>query len=439
MSMFLRRRLQGYLDDLVGCLSPATVSQLAKGLNSKGVGPLGYEWELLILWGLSRAFTVEYEPGHPNAPKLDVVVRQHGDASPLFTADVRCVSDLGRHTENPVDRWSQLLATVKFDIGLAGGLSWRVEGDLQGEYRDAKMQLRLPDKAAWDGAESRIRSFLGSCKKDSKPKTLDLSDVAPGLVVSFDPRGRGLSGGHPSYTSIYSVRRNPISNALREKRQQRERARTEGLTGTILCDGGCQLLHERHSGAAEVKLRDVVLNYLEDPRAVDFVVTLAVESSYSSPLFGGKPETHAVKAQLFSLRDVGAIRPIQLAFNDLARLLPPAETSAANARAWYASGIGQSGFRRQPMKHNARQISVSARWLMDLLAGRISVEQAHREYGNDSQATKGLGANPFRRLLDDGRLPERIQVLRDRDADDDYVVFDFGEPDPAIAPFRVPK
>jgi hypothetical protein len=174
MSLFLRRRLQGYLDDLHGRVPPATIDRLVGGLNTKGIAPLGFEWEVLLLWGLSQEFTVEYETGHPNAPKLDFVVRRREDSSLFFTADVRCVSDLGRHKENPVEQWSHLLASAKIEAGLGGELSWQIEGDLEGPHRDAKMQLRLPRvKDSWETAERRIREFVGYCKKEFKPKTLD--------------------------------------------------------------------------------------------------------------------------------------------------------------------------------------------------------------------------------------------------------------------------
>lgn len=375
MSLFLRRRLQQYLDDLADHLPPKAIRQLVKGLNAKkGVGPLGHEWEVVILWGLTRRYLVDYESGHPNAPKLDLTVRRHGDTSPLFTADVRCVSDLGRHKENPVDRWSHLLGTIKFELGLRGELSWEVKGDREGPHRDAKMQLWLPESEdGWDRAESLVRSFVASCKQRSAPGALDLSELAPGLSVSFNPAGRGMTGGHPSYTTTYSLRKNPVANALRHKGRQAEKAGPSGSTGTFLCDGGCQLLHERHTGGDAVKLQDVILNYLREPRSVDFVATFAVESSYPSPMFG-KPQTHVVKPHLFSLREPERIEPVRVALRDLAQHLPLAETSPANAHAWYASGTGQVGFRRQPMNLKSNRVSVSARWLMELLAGRISVE-----------------------------------------------------------------
>ena len=439
MSLFLRRRLQEYLDGLAAHLPPAAISQLVKGLNAKkGVSPLGHEWEVVILWGLTRTYSVEYESGHPNAPKLDLRVCRHGESSPLFVADMRCVSDLGRHQENPVDRLSHLLGTAKLELGLGGGLSWEVKGHPEGPYRDAKMQLWLPeDDDAWDSAEKLVRSFVTSCKQQSARQTLDLSELAPCLSVSFDPAARGISGGYPSYTTTYSVRRNPVANALRNKARQAQRAGASGFTGTFLCDGGCQLLHERHTGGDAVKLHDVILNYLRQTRAVDFVATFAVESSHPWPLLG-KQETHVVKPHLFSLRDPQEIEPVRTTLYDLASQLPPAETSPANAHAWYAAGCGQVGFRREPMKMQSNRVSISARWLMELLAGRISVEAALKEYGIDGQGGSGMHSNPFRRFLEEGRLPKDVRVSRAPDSDDDAIVFEFGAPDAAIAPFRNP-
>jgi hypothetical protein len=109
--------------------------------------------------------------------------------------------------------------------------------------------------------------------------------------------------------------------------------------------------------------------------------------------------------------------------------------SAENARRMYEDGRGNRGFRRKPMRHSARTVSVSARWLLEVLAGEISLEDALKTYNRDVRASRGAHLNPFRALLESGRLPVTASVIHDPDADDDEIVLEFGDPDPAVAKF----
>ena len=421
-------------------MSADEIRKLVRGLNSGKDKPLSTEWELLVLWGLSRSYAVEHEFGHPNEAKLDVAVKHSKDNTLLFSADICCVSDLGYHEDNAVDKLLELLAAATRESGIKGKLSWNVKGGVVGSgYGAQKMRLSLPrraDGALWGQIERRIRIFLASCKSSAHSSTLNLNDLSPGLSITFDTKGSGLAGGHPSYTSTYSITANPVANALGKKALQLKKVGTSGLVGIIACDGGCELLHERHTGSS-FTLRDVVLGFLKQTPAVSFVLTLGIESRYPSP-YTGRRESHVVKPQLFSTRpsDVGAVCN---AVMEMMKDFPEAEVSPDNARRWYVMGTGQEGCRKQPMKSNGNRISVSSRWLMNILAGRVSAEEAFREYTIDMNSSKGITGNPFRRMLENGRLPAHIELNRDESIDDDGISFEFSDVDAAVAPFVQPN
>lgn len=84
-------------------------------------------------------------------------------------------------------------------------------------------------------------------------------------------------------------------------------------------------------------------------------------------------------------------------------------------------------------------VKISARVLMELLAGEISLDRFNELHDWDGKPD-GRGRagfpNPFRSKLSQGRLPQVIMVEPDADCDDDWVEFKFGPPDPAISPFR---
>ena len=77
-------------------------------------------------------------------------------------------------------------------------------------------------------------------------------------------------------------------------------------------------------------------------------------------------------------------------------------------------------------------VSISSRDLMQLLSGNLSQEDFCKAYGFDAKHV-----NPFALALSQGRLIQRASLSK-LDGDDDLVTFEFGEIDPAIAPFFMP-
>ncbi len=77
-------------------------------------------------------------------------------------------------------------------------------------------------------------------------------------------------------------------------------------------------------------------------------------------------------------------------------------------------------------------VSISSRDLMQLLSGNLSQEDFCKAYGFDTRSV-----NPFALALSQGRLIQRASLSK-LDEDDDLVTFEFGQTDPAIAPFFTP-
>ena len=74
-------------------------------------------------------------------------------------------------------------------------------------------------------------------------------------------------------------------------------------------------------------------------------------------------------------------------------------------------------------------IEMSARMLLVILAGKLTVEDFEQEYRMKPEE------NPFRLMLAQGRLLKSINVEAHPDKDDDRVVIRFGVPDAAVSPF----
>lgn len=77
-------------------------------------------------------------------------------------------------------------------------------------------------------------------------------------------------------------------------------------------------------------------------------------------------------------------------------------------------------------------LRISLRTIQELLAGRIDLTTFNQAHGFDR-------GNPFLRNLEDGCLITSIEIQKPRNQqDDDWIVFTFGGPDPAVSPFRTP-
>jgi len=78
-----------------------------------------------------------------------------------------------------------------------------------------------------------------------------------------------------------------------------------------------------------------------------------------------------------------------------------------------------------------RTFKMSLRTIQELLGAQKDIKSFEDMHG--------LRRNPFLRHLDEGRLITKIEVEKGTPAeDDDWLIFTFGEPDPAVSPYRPP-
>src|SRR5258708_7879464 len=152
MAMFARRSLQRLLNDLEDKLSFAARQKLVHELNRQDASALGYEWELALLFALSRVGQVTYEGESQGGTRRPDIAFVEGQDGPIrFVADVATISDAGLEADNPVMRFSQSLHRLKRKCGLPGVLNYDIKGDSAGRNdRDRKMHLKLPRIADLD-------------------------------------------------------------------------------------------------------------------------------------------------------------------------------------------------------------------------------------------------------------------------------------------------
>lgn len=79
------------------------------------------------------------------------------------------------------------------------------------------------------------------------------------------------------------------------------------------------------------------------------------------------------------------------------------------------------------------KIQISTRELLDLLSGKLDQNrfaENHRAGGSD---------NIFKLYQTRGKVIKRAEVEHRPDEDDDWIMFEFGDDDPAVSRFRVPE
>ena len=426
MSLFLRRQVQRCVNDLVRAQPRHIVQRLVQKMNERSSQALAFEWECVLLWALSQHCRVEYERGEKTGAKVDLTI-VNASGNPAVGMDVRTVSDHGRHTKNDMEPIFNLLRAALTETGVRARLSFNLGGKAEGEYGAAIMKLRLPSPPELDEIQSRVVSFLREWNGQNGA-VLNLFEFADGFVVEVGP-GDGLGAGYPSYTTTYSLDRNPVAQSLQEKHRQMARLTDRPpLMGVVLADGGCYLLRDRV--APSIDLKSVVTGFLESREniLIDFVLCVPVYTHLSVRM----ANRHYIEPSLFckSTR-VDVLKPFLPTLNAWLRTLPQPRHSGENAFNLYGAGRGEQPARSHPMSYDGQRISVSTKWLLDILAGVKTVEEAMAEYS-------AAGENPFKRMLKQSRLPTQATVKQDSEMDGDAIEFVFGIPDAAAGPFRMP-
>jgi hypothetical protein len=86
------------------------------------------------------------------------------------------------------------------------------------------------------------------------------------------------------------------------------------------------------------------------------------------------------------------------------------------------------------------KIKISARALLELLAGKISQKEFFEAHGfSPSDLSPRQASNLFSNALSRGQLIDGISIERSETEDDDWITFELKGPDPAISPFKVPE
>jgi len=411
---------------------------------------LAYEWEVVLINSLSKIGKVSYEKDFGGGTHPDIYFEAY-DPQSNFVADITTISDKGLKESNPYEILATELYKRVRDQGLSPNLFNIEIGDIRkgvGYKGGPKVKLKMPGRARMSEIifnaefEKFICAILQECRL---PHTYIIDNQDAKVSISYQPDQKFASGHYTSFTVINSLTENTIYQALESKRIQLENTEYEGHLGIILCDGGSSLFRQNSTCGLSYSTDEVINDFLSNNDRIDFIVTFTVKQQNSIMGFGCFNNSFTILVRFypgpkFSKKNLG----LQDIFEKVIKVLPKPEAEPKNALYFLQYLKKKSAYEGRSkyggMELSAKKIKISARSLLELLAGKVQQKDLFKAHEFiPSSLRPGQTLNPFDNALKRGELFISASIERLDASDDDWIVFELSGPDPAISPFIVPK
>ncbi len=434
MAIFARRELKRCLDENAAFVCSEKLNDWVQRLNDISDKYASTEWEIVLTNRFSKLGIVEHEKKEHG--RVDLVFHS-SDGGVAFAADIVTISDQPLHENNPVEAlWEELRMRVRRIR--TGGFGFQIGEKRQATYPGSgnKRQL-LISRASEFGPlifNEGFQKFLYAIEQNPSIRT-SYHAVSPGvnvLITYFPGRVGVFQGWHGSYTDTTVIDNNPLFNALEKKRKKKQlkRCNFAGPKGVIVCDGGCRMLDEPLSHHSTYSVEQVVREFFRRHKSINFVAIIAIKSEM--PSRGGVSYRYTHRLFVNS----GCKLPEQELHRVLVgivRSLPELQMTPDNAvrRSKFPKSSGRYIPHRGGLQVSGERIRISARELLELMAGRLDQKQFLR-------CNNFSGTGFFEQRLKQGELIIKASLDRQPDEDDDWITFEFGPPDVAVAPFEPP-
>jgi hypothetical protein len=442
MPIFGRRRLQQMLDELGPWLLRDKATDLLNRLEN--VDPdqaIPAEFELALSWAVTKKAQLEIDrPMGTRTPDIyspDLLPGVH------LAIDIAAISDASLSGETLMRRAANIINGTCDQImkGASTHLHYAFQ-ERSGYLRNSNGRARFDRRRQITESfqiEPRLRSLLADWLKNGpaeQPLRLTSKDID--VVITWQEQVHPLLNTFCTMPSLaYDLRRNPLYRVLKSKSRQLQSVPSGIHRGIFLGDAGCQLFNNidrvdrvNHTFCGQ----QVIDAFLADDRSVDFVTVFSVKRAKEGSWDSSK-NSRIWYLYLFEQKK----SPDKLDLGRLARLrdvLPAPQLSGYEARSRHEQGMFSPQARGQylptsmTLGRHSMTITISARALQELMAGRLTAEQLQ---------DWTLGSfNPFEQNLAAGRTIASVSFeSKNVEADDDYLTFTFKD-DPAAAPLRLP-
>ena len=373
MAIFSRRVLQRLINENARFLLPRQTKEHVRRLNSAGESSLDAEWEVVVLNAFSKLGRVIHEPDLGSRP--DIYFVSEAEPTHSFIADIATISDRGLEEQYPVRALWERLTKIVSDRGLRpDSLFLKIGGEYGSRFNpEHKSVLGLPpNKRDFDEFVFNAE-FYEWLERLATPRyaerSIHIKNEKADLLISYNPSQRFSTLTHVSYTRLTSLVQNTVYNRLEEKVGKLTKAKFNGPAGIILCDGGCSYLTTKGDWAS-YRVDDVIRYFLSAQPLISFVMTVRIEQHFG---FDAHRETITKVYPGVTFDALG--QDVKESLVKLAKIMPEAEQSAANAVNMLRASQGNVGDSFiGGLTVGDGEIKISARALLELLAGRISQE-----------------------------------------------------------------
>ena len=420
MAIFSRRTIQRLINENASFLTRRQIKTHVDKLNK---GDISAEWEVVLLNVFSKLGKVEHERNF-NGKNPDLYFTS-ADHTLDFLADIKTVSDEGVELKNPRKQLDERLHNEVKEKDIKGAWSCEIGGNYEEARKTGSMvQLKLPALARFDKEifNESWEEFTSQIKKEpDKNRTYRIQTDKIELSISYSP-SKEWTGfySYPGYKSITArehLIQNSIWNGLVSKSEQLEGTGYEGALGIILCDGGSDYLR---------RSRNIIHEFFYTHPRINFILAFEAVQNFGYGSYNkvviyferGREISKELEAFLDNLHEhpeTDFPYPVRSAVNAVSAL----KSTKPHIEGSFFGGYTMRG----------NEIKLSSRAILDLMAGKITYDEFPEEYKNF-----------FKSGVREGRLFESVKVEKDEnEKDDDWLIFRFGEPDPAVTPYTAPK
>lgn len=440
MPVFTRRRLQCMLDELRDHAKLDKLKDFRGRLESKrAYQALPAEIELAFLWALSKLGNIEVEPEWFGTARPEAYSESLFAPHPCLV-EVTALSDARLAQEHEMRhiaaQLSEFASSVRKGQGIHLRFTFQEESGYghKGYFRRRRIH---PDFSPNGATKAALRSWL---LQASRKTPLEIMQDSTHILVTWhDSPQHPLRNFFCSMPAeAFSLEDNPLFEALIEKRKQLRSPTFEGLRCIVVGDAGAHILQDlnpRMRSMEAVTGSQVIEHFLENADgAVDVVIVLSPKRK-SHPEIA--PRTRLLwQAELFvrhgiSLPTSGldllvATLPAPRFEGYQARYLQQQAAFRPDADGWYVGTTITEGATTMTIK-------VSARAVLELLAGRLTTERFQHFTGLEDKPNQ---KNILAHRLSQGDILSAIEIEHGVDEDDDWLVMHLRR-DPAAAPLSV--
>lgn len=443
MAIFARRRLQKMLDELAPLIDEEQSRGLVRRMESKEIAQaLPAEMELGLSWAIAKLGPVEIEPEWYSESRLPDLFSDDLFPGQETIIEITALSDAVLPADEGMRNASRKLSqeASKLRRGAGRHLSYYFFEETVRIDRDSIRRVCVPrDLVVSDAIRAQLRHWIkGKDRRDGDK--LSLVEGMLKVTLTWHERTQSSYNFTTSMPpEIRNISDNYVFKALGAKAKQLRNAYFTGIRCVILADVGSTALrrfdHTDHTGRVYNggQISNHYLRSKTDP-GID-VIGIVTPNRRSLGLAGyGNPIEWKIGLYCRTGVEVDAA-----GFERLAAILPTPRREGYQSRQLHEQSVFAPTAKGRYLSTNISwrrgdksEIKLSARAFLDLLAGRITPEQAKKIF--DSSA-----ANVIKAHLDRG---ETIADLRlescGPDSDDDHIVITFID-DPAARPLKAPE